>query len=748
LAQTHDLKKLEPRLLALWKHEPSRGLGVREIRAALELGREENRFLQGWLHDLSRQGLLRLKGSRYTLAPPPDSAQGKTPKRTSAARAVSAPNTGEGVFSASRREYGFVELESPRRSMFVPPGKAGGALDGDRVRVAIGAARDGRSVAEVIAILQRFRERVRGHLELGRREAWITPLNEKLPAVFLPTAPKNLRDGDLVDVRILSYPADDEEAPSGEVLRAVPEDESPEQIIDNILADQQIVGGFSPEALADAERAAARPFDLAKREDQRELPFLTIDGEDARDFDDAVCLIAQPNGRQRLLVAIADVAAYVRPGTALDDDAYRKGTSIYFPHQAIPMLPEVLSNNLCSLRPGEVKLTLTCDMTLDAEGNVEAYNIYDSAIRSRARLTYTQVQAYFDGAGADSLPDPALAPMLSQMRILAQRLGRVRAERGALALNLPELKFELDEENRPLSVRKVYQTESNKLIEQFMLEANEQVARHAEELHLPILYRVHDPPPPEQLETLKVVLHNAGVAVRDGELRTPLGINQVLARLAEHPQRAQLEFSILRSLTQAQYRAVNDGHFGLASTSYTHFTSPIRRYPDLLLQRALKSTWSGTGGRATSPARLPPNSGEHLSDRERVAASAEQRVDKLFRVLMMEPYLGEVFAGTVTGVSEAGLWVDLTGHYVDGFLPVEALPHDHYRHDRERSVLRGQRHRREIGFGVPVTVRLVRADRHQQKLELGFEAWGEPPAEENSAQKAEAKPNRQGRRRG
>jgi ribonuclease R len=721
-------------------------LGVREIRQALGLERDENHFLQGWLHDLSRQGVLRFKGSRYTLAHKPIGPI-KTAKPGAGPGAPAAPVTGEGVFSASRREYGFVELGSPRRSMFVPPGKAGGALDGDRVRVAIGAGRDGRGVAEVIAVLQRFRERVRGHLEIRRREAWLIPLNEKLPSVFLASTPKELRDGDLADVRITEYPGGDEEAPSGEVLRAVPDDESPQQIIEHILADHQIVPEFSAEALADATRAAARPPDLARREDQRELPYLTIDGEDARDFDDAVCLIPQTDGRQRLLVAIADVGAYVRPGAALDQDAYRKGTSIYFPHYAIPMLPEVLSNDVCSLRPGEVRLTLTCDMMLDSEASVETCGIYESAIRSRARLTYTQVQAYFDGAIADALPDPALAPMLSQMRALAQRMGRRRAERGALSLNLPELKFELDEKGRPLSVRKVFPTEATKLIEQFMLEANEQVAQHAEALELPILYRVHDPPPPDQLESLRVVLHNAGVMVKDGELPTPAGINQVLARLADHPQRAQLEFAILRSMTQAQYRALNDGHFGLASNCYSHFTSPIRRYPDLLLHRALKSTWSGPQGRASPPPRLPPQAGEHLSDRERIAASAEQRVDRLYRVLMMEPYLGEVFAGTVSGVSDAGLWVELSGHYVDGFLPIEALPRDRYRHDREHNVLRGQRNRREIGFGFPLTVRLARADRHQQKLELGFEGWGGTKTAEASKEPA-AKPRRPAKVRG
>ncbi|HUJ76335.1 MAG TPA: RNB domain-containing ribonuclease, partial [bacterium] len=375
---------------------------------------------------------------------------------------------------------------------------------------------------------------------------------------------------------------------------------------------------------------------------------VTIDPVDARDFDDAVGWEPLPNGHEKLWVAIADVAAYVRPGSALDAEAYQKGTSVYFPSRVLPMLPEELSNHLCSLKPREPRPALVVELELDRAARPVQTRFHQALIRSSARLNYAQVQAFLESGHPSGIADAAVRIMLVEMQRVARALRARRARRGAVEFEFAEVRFTLDSQGLPVGLAKAYPTEATRLVEQFMLEANEAVARQGAALGWPMLYRVHDPPLPDALRALALHLWNAGLRPRADQLAEPAGVQAVLRELKHHPQREQLELQILRAMSQARYRESNDGHFALAAPDYTHFTSPIRRYPDVLVHRALKAWLAAERGEPVPLPPLPDQAGAHCSAAERAAADLEQQVNRLYRVLYMEPRLGEAFAATLS----------------------------------------------------------------------------------------------------
>jgi ribonuclease R len=722
------LKPTPRRILALWRSRPEWQADLSDMRKALELKGPAQEALHAALEQLVSEGRLRFDQRRYRL--PGGAAAPAEPQARH-----------EGLFSAHRDGYGFVAVGALRQSLFIPPPEVGGALDGDWVRVeSVPAQARRRSYGRITSVLERRRVQLRGRLHHQDGRMWLLPLTERLPDALIPRGQDaGLPSGTLVDAVITHFPENVEDYPQARVLGAVPDNDEIDQIIDNILANTALHLGFSPDTMAEmvALKGEAIPPPEGTREDLTALPFVTIDGEDARDFDDAVCLETLPGGHDRLWVAIADVAAYVRPGSAVDAEAYAKGTSVYFPARVLPMLPERLSNDLCSLRPHEPRPTLVCELELDARGEPLRRRVYEALIRSQARLTYAQVQRLFEG-DADAVPAPALRDMLARMRQVAATLREKRTARGALGFVFPEARFALDAGGLPVRILRTFPTEATRLIEQFMLEANETVARHCEAHGLAMLYRVHDAPPADALQALVPLLWNAGVQVQREALETPQGISAVLTRLEQHPARENLELSILKSLAQAVYRETNDGHFALAATHYCHFTSPIRRYPDLLVHRALKA-WLAAGrkGAARKPP-LPPGAGDHLSAFERIAADAEGQVGRLYRVLYMEPRLGEEFAGRVVGLSERGLNVALRDEFVEGYLPLDLLRDDHYRFDARRNVLEGSRRRQHIGLGQRLVLRLVKAERHTQQMEFAWVRWGWDDAPEDSP--GQAKP--------
>ncbi len=458
---------------------------------------------------------------------------------------------------------------------------------------------------------------------------------------------------------------------------------------------------FPEEALHDAARARAVP--LGRREDLRGVPLVTIDGEDARDFDDAV--FAEPDGDGfRLIVAIADVAHYVRPGAPLDRAAWTRGNSVYFPDRVVPMLPEALSNGWCSLRPKEDRGCLFAEMRIDAAGRKTAHRFGRGLMRSAARLTYTQVQDAHDAGHDLDLPG-VIPPLYAAFRAL---LG-ARQARGTLDLDLPERKVVL-EEGRVVSVAPRPRLDSHRLIEEFMVLANVAAAEELESRHLPCMYRVHAPPSDEKLESLRFFLHGMGISLAPGNDLHPRDLDRVLQKVAGTEQAPLVNEVILRSQSQAAYSPDNIGHFGLSLPRYAHFTSPIRRYADLLVHRALVSGLKlGLGGLAPDEAARFPDTAEHISATERRAALAEREAIDRYLAAFIADKVGAVFAARISGVQRFGLFVTLAESGASGLIPMVALPDDYWLYDEATQSLSGRRTRMTYHLAQDVEVRLSEA---------------------------------------
>ncbi|MEA2810132.1 MAG: ribonuclease [Rhodospirillaceae bacterium] len=476
------------------------------------------------------------------------------------------------------------------------------------------------------------------------------------------------------------------------------------------IAANDIPVEFPQAARDEAERAKAAP--MGHRLDLRDAPLVTIDGEDARDFDDAVFAEPDPDhpGGWRLLVAIADVAWYVRHDKPLDRAAYQRGTSVYFPDRVVPMLPEALSNHWCSLVPREDRPVLVAEMSIDAEGHLKRHRFHRAMMRSAARLTYTRVQRAIDGA-----PDTEIAPLMETViRPLYgayKVLLAARERRGALDLDLPERQVTLGTDGRIAEIGVRERLDSHKLIEEFMVLANVAAAQALEQRHAPCLYRVHDQPDAAKLEALREFLGTLGIAVPIGQRLRPADLNRVLHQVADKPVSQLVSQTVLRSQSQAVYSPDNLGHFGLALARYAHFTSPIRRYPDLVVHRALIAAYGlGEGGLAEADKGRFTEFGEHLSMCERRAVAAERGAMDRYVAAYMAAHVGATFPGRVTSVTRFGLFAALDGTGADGLIPIRSLGQEFFRHDEGRQILIGERTGETYGLGDRLRLKLVEAD--------------------------------------
>ena len=476
------------------------------------------------------------------------------------------------------------------------------------------------------------------------------------------------------------------------------------------IAANDIPVDFPDGALEEAEKAKAAP--LGERLDLRRLPLVTIDGEDARDFDDAV--FAEPDpahpGGWRILVAIADVAWYVRADRPLDRAAYRRGTSVYFPDRVVPMLPEALSNHWCSLVPREDRPVLVAEMWIDAAGHLKRHKFHRAMMRSAARLTYTRVQRAMDGTPDEEiapLMDAVVRPLYGAFRVLLA----ARETRGALDLDLPERQVTLGKDGRIAEIGIRERLDSHKLIEEFMVLANVAAAQALEQRHMPCLYRVHDQPDLAKLESLREFLGTLGVSLPAGPRLRPGDLNRVLQQVAGKPINRLVNETVLRSQSQAVYSPDNLGHFGLALARYAHFTSPIRRYPDLIVHRALISAYGlGEGGLPEADKGRFAEFGEHLSMCERRAVAAERGAMDRYVAAFMAAHVGATFSGRVTSVTRFGLFAALDGSGADGLIPVRSLGQEFFRHDEGRQLLIGERTGETYGLGDRLRLKLVEAD--------------------------------------
>jgi ribonuclease R len=478
------------------------------------------------------------------------------------------------------------------------------------------------------------------------------------------------------------------------------------------IHEHDIPNVFGPEALAEAE--AAGPVEPARREDLRELPLVTIDGADARDFDDAVW--AEPDddatapGGWHVVVAIADVAHYVPPGSALDRAAYERGNSVYFPDRVVPMLPEALSNGWCSLRPGEARPCLAAHLWLDAEGRIRRHRFVRGLMRSAARLTYEQVQAARDGK-PDEVTGPLLETAIAPLYGAFEALAAARRRRGTLDLELPERQVLLDAEGKITGIAPRQRLDSHRLIEEFMIAANVAAAETLEARRQPCMYRVHDAPDPQKLEALREVLASFGFKLARGQVIKPRAFTQILQRVAATPYADMVNELVLRAQSQAAYAPDNLGHFGLALPRYAHFTSPIRRYSDLLVHRALITGLNlGEDGLPAAAGAGFAEAGRHISATERRAQAAEREAVDRFTAAFLQDQLGQVVTGRITGVTRFGLFVQLADSGADGLVPISTLPGDFYHHDEAGHRLVGRRWGRVYRLGETVAARLSEAD--------------------------------------
>lgn len=476
------------------------------------------------------------------------------------------------------------------------------------------------------------------------------------------------------------------------------------------ILDHAIPTAFSPEAMALAENAG--PAALAQRVDLRKVPLVTIDGEDARDFDDAVWAEADADeknpGGWHLIVAIADVAWYVRPNDALDRCAYERGNSVYFPDRVVPMLPEALSNGWCSLKPGEDRPCMAAHLWIDGDGNLLRHRFERGLMRSVARLTYEQVQAARDGRPDDataSLVGPILSPLYGAFAALLKS----RAARGVLELDVTERRV-IIENGRVADIRPRQRLDSHRLIEEFMITANVAAAEALERLKQPCMYRVHDVPSLEKLDALRDFLETIGLGLPRGQVIRPAQFNRILERAAGGPNQQLVNETVLRSQAQAVYSPENIGHFGLALRRYAHFTSPIRRYADLLVHRALIGALGLSEGALEATHRDFREAGEHISDTERRAVSAERDAVDRYTAAFLSDRVGARFVGRVTGVTRFGLFVTLAESGGDGLVPVSTLPDDRYDHDPARHALVGRRWGRTYRLGETLEVELVESN--------------------------------------
>jgi len=614
---------------------------------------------------------------------------------------------------------------------FIRSRSLNGALSGDLVLV----KRLGRKAkpgdwklpeAHVLKILSTRADTLVGTLETaedGRR--WLIPYDPKMSIELEVRDADDVQEDHFVVVRV-----ERGKRPIGHVIEDLGHPDTPGADVRVVLRHYQIPDEFPPIVLQEAAAFPPdpRPDDWEGREDLRGRVVITIDGASARDFDDAVSIERLPDGNFRLGVHIADVASYVKEGRDLDSEAYRRGTSVYYPDRAIPMLPEALSNGLCSLRPGVPRLTLSAFLDIDRAGKVQSRRFAETVIQSARRMTYDEVRRVLEEPRPEDAAEYGdVLPVLREMHVLMSILHHARMKRGSIDFDLPEGNVELDTEGTVVGVTPAHRHVAHRIIEEFMLAANEAVAYELETTQIPALYRVHDAPSPDRLAELREVLRPLGLEVKGNlDVVHPTVLQAVVAQSQGTPVEAFVSSVVLRTMQRALYSPECRGHYALASRWYTHFTSPIRRYPDLVVHRALKALLKG-GLEAWFPiADRLPEMGDHTSTTERRAEQSERDLLQWKKVRFLADRVGERFTGRVTGVQPFGLFVQLDGYFVDGMVPVRTMADDYYVYGADSHSLVGQNNGRVFQLADAVEVELVGVSLRHRGLDLKIAGMPEP----------------------
>lgn len=637
-----------------------------------------------------------------------------------------------------RDGYGFAIPLGEGEDIYLSARQMHFVFDGDEVLVQVtGEDRRGRMEGRVVEVLERKHKTVVGRYQEESGIGFVIPDNGRLTQQILipPKEKGKARSGQIVTAEITDYPTRQLGA-KGRIAEVLGDHLDPGMEIDVAIRSHGIPWEWPEPVLAEAARLEAEPLEKDKqhRVDLRKLAFVTIDGEDARDFDDAVYCEEGKGGSWRLWVAIADVSHYVRPGSALDAEAALRGNSVYFPARVVPMLPEALSNGLCSLKPAVDRLAMVCEMELSANGVLAKYRFYEAVIHSHARLTYTQVAEVLEN-GSHPQVDNRRFDDLKRLHRLYRVLRAARDERGAIDFDTVETRIIFDEQRKIEAIVPVVRNDAHKLIEECMLCANVATARLYEVNKLPMVFRVHEGPTEEKLEGLRKFLGELGLDLGGGAKPTPVHYQHLLSRIDEREDAQVIQTMLLRSLSQAVYQPENKGHFGLHYDAYAHFTSPIRRYPDLLVHRGIRHLIRGQG-RARGVLRIegalpiPANQifpydthtmavhGEHCSMTERRADDATREVDAWLKCEYLQDHVGDEFDGVISAVTSFGLFVELKDLYIEGLVHVTALPADYYHFDKARQRLTGERSGRSFQIGGLVRVQVARVNLDDRKIDL------------------------------
>ncbi|PKU21474.1 ribonuclease R [Telmatospirillum siberiense] len=686
-------------LLEFIRESPGR-VGKREIARAFHLTAENRNILRQMIKDLEKSGEIeRGRGRRFA-------GPGALPE-TMVVEISAIDDDGELL----AKPLTWTEDGRPPK-IYMAPGRRGEAPlgMGDRVLARLRRMREGIYEARAVRRITAGPAKVLGvyeHTADGAGRLRPTDRRQKADYSVLHADSHAAQPGELVLAEILPGGRPYGLRPARVVERLGSMD-NPRTVSLVAIQTHDIPNEFTEEVIAQADAALAAP--LENRTDLRMIPLVTIDGEDARDFDDAVWAEALEDGGWHILVAIADVAWYVRPGDALDHEAFKRGNSVYFPDRVVPMLPEALSNGWCSLKPDEDRPCMAVHIWLDADGHKRRHEFVRGLMRSKARLTYERVQRALDGApdeGTAPLLEPVLKPLYGAWRALFA----ARERRGVLDLDLPERKVVIGADGRIEKVIPRERYDSHRLIEDYMIAANVAAAEQIEATHRPCMYRVHDVPSREKLEGLRDFLSTVGLSLPKGQVMRASAFNQILAAARETPEAHLINEVVLRSQAQAVYSPENIGHFGLGLARYAHFTSPIRRYSDLLVHRALIDGLNlGAGALPADSIERFAEIGEHISLTERRAAAAERDALNRFTTLFLADRVGARFAGRINGVTRFGLFVTLDETGADGLIPVSSLPEDYYIHDETRHCLVGKRFGLTFSLGDIVEVELAEAN--------------------------------------
>jgi len=686
-------------ILRLIADSPS-PLSKRDIVDAFGIRGDDRRDVKDALRELVNSGdIVRLPGQEYAI-----------PKGLPSAAVVEVYEIDmDGDVFAKPTEWNADIQGPPPKIEIVPDGNKGHVAlkEKDRVLVALRRFSDKLYEGKVIKRLDDARGQVMGQLIRHKNGYVLEPASKRAKHDFdVPQAELNgAVEGDLVVGEI--QPARGLERKKVRIVQVIGRRDDPKAISLIALYEAGLSENF-PQAVIDETKGMTVP-ELKGREDLRSYPLVTIDGADARDFDDAVFAEKETDG-YHLIVAIADVSYYVRPGSALDREALRRGNSTYFPDRVVPMLPEALSNDLCSLRPKENRACLAFHMRIDFDGSLKSFKIVRGLMRSEARLTYDQVQAAKDGEKSD-LTDPLMEKVINPLYEAYDILDKARRQRGALDLDLPERQILIDKNGNMTGVKNRARFDSHKLIEEFMILANVAAARALEQKKAPCVYRVHDRPSAEKLKSAGEFLEAFELSLPKGNTIKPIQINMLLEKAKASPYSHLVSEVILRSQSQAIYSPENIGHFGLALEKYAHFTSPIRRYADLLVHRSLIRAYDlGPGGLSDEEIVTLEEKSDHISQTERTSAEAERNSVDRFTAKWMESRIGDEFSGRINGVTRFGLFVTLDENGADGLVPIRTLPSDYYVHDEQQHALIGQRSKRLYRLGGKVKIRIVEAD--------------------------------------